>query len=218
MSPLRRLFIPMVILVWAVIPVTAWAADNERVAAELKTIIDSGEPAIGNEDNDERIVEIYVFYASDRDYKPLWVRDNGPKSKAREVLDVFKAAAEMGLNPDNYKVAEIEKRMSVTDFRGLAELELLMTRAFIDFGRDISRGHILPQRAGSENAIISKELGALVLIDGAEAAHSIGEYVQTLEPQTDAYRQLKKALAAYREIAAREDGRRLPRARPSSPG
>ena len=156
---------------------TAWAAENERVAAELKTIIDSGEPAIGNEDNDERIVEIYVFYASDRDYKPIWVRDNGPKSKAKEVLAVFKAAAEMGLNPDNYTVAEIERRMSASDPRGLAELELLLTRAFIDFGRDISRGRILPQRAGSENAIIAKELGALTLIDGAEAADSIAEYV-----------------------------------------
>ena len=92
----------------------AVAADNEKVAAELQTIIDSGEPAIGNEDNDERIVEVYVFYAADRDYKPLWVRDNGPKSKAREVLAVFKAADEMGLNPANYRVAEIEKRMNAT--------------------------------------------------------------------------------------------------------
>ena len=71
----------------------AIAAENEKVAAELRTIIDNGEPAIGNEDNDERIVEVYVFYAADRDYKPLWVRDSGPKAKSREVLAVFKAEA-----------------------------------------------------------------------------------------------------------------------------
>src|SRR6266545_364809 len=102
---LRALFAPILILFWAVIPQAAIAAENERVAAELKTVIESGEPAIGNENNDERIVEVYVFYASDRDYKPLWVRDSGPKSKAREVIDVFKAAAEMGLNPANYQIA-----------------------------------------------------------------------------------------------------------------
>jgi len=70
----------------------AMAADNDKVAAELKSIIDSGEPSIGNEDNDERIIEVYVFYAADRDYKPIWVRDTGPKSKAKEALAVFKSA------------------------------------------------------------------------------------------------------------------------------
>src|SRR5262245_58336922 len=133
----RRLLFQIVILIWATVPATLHAAENERVGAELKSIIDSGEPAIGNEDNDERIVEVYVFYASDRDYKPLWVRDNGPKAKAREVLDAFRAAGQMGLNPENYHVSEIERRMTVRDPRALAELELLLTRAFIDFGRDI---------------------------------------------------------------------------------
>jgi len=116
---------------------------------------------------------------------------------------VFKAATEMGLNPANYQVAEIERRMGASDPHALAELELLLTRAFIDFGRDISRGRILPQQAGSDNAIVSKELGPLTLIDGAENADSIAAYVKTLEPQSDAYWRLKKALADYRGIAAK---------------
>jgi murein L,D-transpeptidase YcbB/YkuD len=218
MSLPARLLTPVVFLVLLLLSGPSWAAENERVAAELKTIIDNGEPAIANEDNDERIVEIYLFYASDRDYKPLWVRDNGPKSKAKEVLDVFKASAEMGLNPANYHVKELETRMGVTDPRGLAELELIFTRAFIDFGRDISRGRITPQMAGSENAIISKELGALTLIDGAEAADSIAKYVAGLEPQTDAYRRLKKALAAYRGLAAKGDWPVIPAGKSMKPG
>ena len=107
MSLPARFLTPVVVLVLLLLSGPSWAAENERVAAELKTIIDNGEPAIANEDNDERIVEIYLFYASDRDYKPLWVRDNGPKSKAKEVLEVFKSAAEMGLNPANYHVKEL---------------------------------------------------------------------------------------------------------------
>ncbi|MFO0990877.1 MAG: L,D-transpeptidase family protein [Hyphomicrobiales bacterium] len=178
----------------------AVAADNDKVAAELKTIIDSGEPSIGNEDNDERIIEVYVFYAADRDYKPIWVRDNGPKAKAKEALAVFKAANEMGLNPANYRVAEIEKRMGATSPRELAELELLLSRAFIDFGRDINRGRVVPKTASAENAIMAKELGPLTLIDGAEVTESISEYVSTLEPQTREYYRLKLALAQYREI------------------
>jgi murein L,D-transpeptidase YcbB/YkuD len=218
MSLPARFLTPVVVLVLLLLSGPSWAAENERVAAELKTIIDNGEPAIANEDNDERIVEIYLFYASDRDYKPLWVRDNGPKSKAKEVLEVFKSAAEMGLNPANYHVKELETRMGATDPRGLAELELIFTRAFIDFGRDISRGRITPQMAGSENAIISKELGALTLIDGAEAADSIAKYVAGLEPQTDAYRRLKKALATYRGLAAKGDWPVIPAGKALKPG
>ena len=199
----HRLLAAIVLLSWAIIPLPVLGAENDKVAAELKSIIDSGEPAIGNEDNDDRIIEVYIFYASDRDYKPLWVRDNGPKSKAREVIDVFKAAPEMGLNPANYHVTEIERRMTARDPRGLAELELLLTRAFIDFGRDINRGRILPQQAGTENAIVATELGALTLIDGAENADSIAHYVATLEPQTEAYRDLKRGLVTYRGIAAK---------------
>ncbi len=176
------------------------AADNDKVAAELKTIIDSGEPSIGNEDNDERIIEVYVFYAADRDYKPIWVRDTGPKAKAKEALAVFKAANEMGLNPANYRVAEIEKRINATSPRELAELELLLSRAFIDFGRDINRGRVVPKTASAENAIMAKELGPLTLIDGAEVTESISEYVSTLEPQTREYYRLKLALAEYRDI------------------
>jgi len=168
----------------------AIAADNEKVAAELRAIIDSGEPAIGNEDSDERIVEVYVFYAADRNFKPLWVRDSGPKAKSREVLAVFKAAGEMGLNPGNYRVVEIEKRLNASTPRELAELELLLSRAFIDFGRDVSRGRILPSSASSENAIVAREIGPLTLIDGAETSDSIAEFVKTIEPDTPEYRRL----------------------------
>jgi murein L,D-transpeptidase YcbB/YkuD len=179
----------------------AIAADNEKVAAELKAIIESGEPVIGNEDNDERIVEVYVFYGADRDFKPIWVRDTGPKAKAREVLAVFKTAADLGLSPANYRVAEIDKRLGAKTPRELAELELLISRAFIDYGRDVNRGRITPKKASSENAIVAKEVGALILIDGAEMADDIAEFVETLEPRSREYARLKLALGVYRGIA-----------------
>ena len=193
-------YLPLIILLWAAGP-QANAAENEQVAAELHKIIDSGEPVMGNQQSDDRIVEVYIFYASDRDYKPLWVRDNGPKTKARDVLDVFRDAGKMGLNPNNYRVAQIERMMTAKTPRELAELELLLTRSFIDFGRDINRGVVLPSEASRENVITSKEVGALTLIDGAENAHNIADYVRTLEPQSPEYQRLRGALATYREIA-----------------
>lgn len=195
-------FLPLFILLWVAAP-QAYAAENEKVAAELRSIIDSGEPVMGNQQSDDRIVEVYVFYASDRDYKPLWVRDNGPKTKARDVLKVFQDAGKLGLNPANYRVVQIERMMDLKAPRELAELELLLTRSFIDFGRDINRGVVLPSDASRENAITAKELGALTLIDGAETAHNIADYVRTLEPQSPEYQRLRGALATYRAIATK---------------
>jgi murein L,D-transpeptidase YcbB/YkuD len=199
--PLARLiaYLPLFLLLCLATP--SLATENDQVAAELRKIIDSGEPVMGDQQTDDRIVEVYVFYAVDRNYKPLWVRDNGPKAKAKDLLDVFRNAGNMGLNPNNYRIAQIERMMTVTTPRELAELELLLTRAFIDFGRDVNRGVVLPNEASRENSITSKELGALTLIDGAENADYIADYVRSLEPQSPEYQRLKGALATYRDIA-----------------
>lgn len=210
-------YLPLFILLILAAP-PARAAENEQVAAELRKIIDSGEPVMGDQQSDDRIVEVYVFYAADRDYKPLWVRDNGPKAKARDVLDVFRSAGKLGLNPNNYRIAQIERMMTVTTPRELAELELLLTRAFIDFGRDINRGVVLPNEASRENAITSKELGALTLIDGAENADYIADYVRTLEPQSPEYQRIKGALATYREIAKKGGFPVIPKGPALKPG
>jgi murein L,D-transpeptidase YcbB/YkuD len=216
--PFARLiaYVPLFILLCLAAP--SYAAENEQVAAELHKIIDSGEPVMGDQQTDERIVEVYVFYAADRNYKPLWVRDNGPKSKARDVLEVFRNAGKMGLNPNNYRIAQIERMMEAKTPRELAELELLLSRAFIDFGRDINRGVVLPNEASRENAITSKETGALNLIDGAENADVIADYVRTLEPQTPEYQRLKGALATYRDIAQKGGFPVIPKGAALKPG
>ena len=216
--PLARLiaYLPLFILLCLATP--SFAAENEQVAAELRKIIDSGEPVMGDQQTDDRIVEVYVFYAADRDYKPLWVRDNGPKAKAQDVLEVFRNAGKVGLNPNNYRIAQIERMMAAKTPRELAELELLLSRAFIDFGRDINRGVVLPNEASRENAITSKELGALNLIDGAENADYIADYVRTLEPQSPEYQRLKGALATYRDIAKKGGFPVIPKGPALKPG
>ena len=178
------------VLIWAT--PGAIAADNEKVAAELKTIIDSGEPSIGNEDNDERIVEVYVFYAADRDYKPIWVRDNGPKAK--RGAGGFQGRRRNGSQPRQLSRRRDRKAHECDPPRACrvgAAAEPRLHR----FRPRHQPGRVVPSRASAENAIVAKELGALTLIDGAEVTDSIAEFVDTLEPQTREYRRLKSALA-----------------------
>ena len=83
------------------------AEDNAVVAESLRTIFQSGKADMGsakaNADLDA-IRDIYVV----RDFKPIWVRDQGPKTKARALLSELKISGVNGLSPAFYHVADIE--------------------------------------------------------------------------------------------------------------
>jgi murein L,D-transpeptidase YcbB/YkuD len=177
------------------------AANNESVAAELEAIIKNGEDKPGADIDDASVVAVYMFYA-DRNFKPIWTRDAGAKSKARDILSMLKDAEEDGLDPSWYHVIELDDLIDETDPRGLAELELMLTRAFIDYTRDLTKGRVTPGEAETENALSPIDIGPVTLIDGAEQADSIEAYVNTLRPASPRYDRMKQALAKYRRIAA----------------
>ncbi|MDP9138283.1 MAG: hypothetical protein M3N38_08905, partial [Pseudomonadota bacterium] len=154
----------------------AAAAGNEAVAATIESFITSGSAVLAGETDDQRLADIYLYY-SDRDFKPIWTRDSGAKSKAKALLKVLKAAAEHGLDPNDYSIDEIEERMNSTDPEQLAELDLLISDVFADYGRDLAKGRIDPASTSSEIHVQPKGPGPLSLIDGAEDADDIEPYL-----------------------------------------
>lgn len=190
---------------------------NVRVGAEIRQIIEGGQTTIGTDDGDQRLIQVFTYYA-ERDYKPLWVRDNGPKSKARDLLAIIRAADEDALDPQDYFISEIAERIEVRDPRGLAELDLLLSRAFIDYGHHLSVGRVTPDSLGNAIHITPVGPGPLTLLDGAEQADDIPTYVDSIAPQSDNYARLKEALAAYRALAAEGGWPRVPDGPTLKPG
>jgi len=195
----------------------AQALGNEKVAHEIEVIIKNGESNIGSERDDQRLVQVYTFYF-DRDFKPVWTRDAGAKSKARELLAIMKRAEQEGLDPAWYRVREIDDLIDETDPRGLAELDMLVTRAFIDYARDLQKGRVSPSEVDSENATAPLEIGAATLLDGAEQAESIAQYVQTLQPGSDRYQRMRSKLAELRKIEAKGGWPAIPAGSALKPG
>ncbi len=213
-ASLRRAFVPFiaVLAIWVVAGTAAAYADSHNVAVgnEIRDIIEGGQTTVGIDDADQRLIQVFTYYA-ERDYKPLWVRDNGPKSKARDLLTILKTSYEDGLDPQDYEVAEISERIDGRTPRQLAELDLLLTRAFIDYGRDLSTGQVEPDKLGGPIHITPIGPGPLTLLDGAEQADDIPEYVDTrIAPQSANYARLKQALAVYRQIAKRGGWPQMP--------
>jgi L,D-transpeptidase YcbB len=116
---------------------------NEQVASAIEQFITSGHTTLANDVDDERLFQIFTFY-HDRDFKPIWTRDSGPKTKARVLLEALKAAGDHGLDPARYAIPDLEMRIDSTNPEELAEFDLLMSDVFADFGRDLSQGRIVP--------------------------------------------------------------------------
>ena len=192
------LFGALAVLLFVASP-QALATNNKLVGAEIRQIVESGQETVGNDDDDERLIQVMAYYES-RSFKPIWVRDNGPKTKGKRLLGILQRAEEHGLVASDYRVSDIADRIDKTDHATLAELDILLSRAMIDFGRDINAGRVDPAKFNREITIYPQRLGATTLLDGAEAADDIGPYLDTLQPQTPRYDRMKKKLAEYREI------------------
>jgi L,D-transpeptidase YcbB len=173
---------------------------NEQVASVIEQFILSGHANLSNEVDKERLFQIFTFY-HDRDFKPIWTRDSGPKTKAKVLLQALKSASDHGLDPAKYAIPDLEIRFNSTNPEELAEFDLLMTDVFADFGRDLSQGQVIPSDL-DDTHVQPHGPGPLNLIDGAEAASHLGPYLDSLAPQTPQYARLKDKLATYRAIAA----------------
>ena len=178
----------------------AAAQQPKLVAKEIARIVRDGQVPFGTDLEDERLFQVYAYYHL-RSFTPIWVRDSGPKTKGRELFMVLRNAAADGLRPGDYHVDRIAELIDQTDIHSLARLELLLTRGFLDYGRDLSAGRVAPESVDDEIHMNPVAIDAGELIHGAEEADNIGPYVATLMPQTDEYLRLATMLAEYREIA-----------------
>lgn len=177
-------------------------AQEKAVGEILRNIVESNVPTIGLEGNDERFVPIFLLY-EERHYTPIWVRDSGPKFKAKHFLEYLRKASEDALNPSDYRIPEIEKRIKSTDYQDLAELELLLSRALLDYGRDLHAGRVEPSKVNSDVHIFPEAQAANQLLDQVAYADKVAHVVDKLAPQTPRYSRMKQMLKAYKAMAAK---------------
>ncbi len=179
----------------------AFAAGNEQVGNTIREFFDEGLLEIGSQKDDQRLSQIYTFYES-RNFKPMWTRDSGIKFKAKDLLAALKSAGDHGLNPNDYDIEGIESRLGDDHPETLAELELIISDAFSQFAHHLSAGRVKPSTVNSAIKLNPQAPAPLKLINGAESADSVANYVKSIQPQTPRYDRMKDALAKYRKLAA----------------
>ncbi|MGB7205224.1 MAG: L,D-transpeptidase family protein [Anderseniella sp.] len=212
-----RSLLVLLMLVSPLMMQSASATGNEAVGKTIETIILNGESNIGSLDDDDRLIQVFTYY-SDRSFKPIWVRDDGLKTKGKMLLAFLDTIENHGLQAYKYRLEDIRALVGDTHPRALAELEMLLTSAFIDLGRDLTRGRVLPSTVSKQNDISVTELGAAYLLDGAEQVDDLGPYLEKLMPEDKRYHRLVEALKKYRDIASAGGWPEIPAGKPLKPG
>lgn len=143
-----------------------------------------------------------AFYAG-RAHAPAWVDHRAPTTRARQALDVLRAAGDHGLQPRHYGEPDLARtsdvlrqepsdRSSTTRAAALAAFDLQLTLALLELGRDVALGRSeLDSPAAGQSRRESLDFAAS-LEQSAEDDPSM--WLDNLRPRHPEYASLLRAL------------------------
>jgi murein L,D-transpeptidase YcbB/YkuD len=145
-------------------------------------------------------------------YRPAWSDPRGPTRLADDLVDALRRADLEGLRSEDYHLAGIEALLAAARAdaqRGpalapdrWAELDLLLTDAFLVYGAHLLAGRVNPETLRPEWLAHRRSADIAAVLEAALASRSIGGALETLVPQQYGYRRLRDALVRYRAVAA----------------
>src|SRR5688572_4196024 len=148
--------------------------------------------------------EIADFYRA-RGTRPIWVADGALRPEALELIERIGRAADHGLNPEAYDAAALAQAAAAArggDRHALAHAELLLSRSFTAFARDL-RG---PDAKGGMKHIdpgLAPEAPAPgALLASVAAAPSLREGVAEALRMNPLYEGLSRGYAQWRAAGA----------------
>jgi len=156
----------------------------------------------------EEIYSAYLvtrFYKG-RDYASAWSY-NGTLQQVDILIKAIDESYGEGLSPAYYHLAPINslaeniKKGLSRDPSLLADLDILLTDAFLTLGCHLSAGCANPLTAASEWFAKGGKVDVTSLLEQALRKKRIRETLMQLRPEKDIYIRLRHALAEYREFA-----------------
>jgi len=197
-------------------PALASAARDLTEALRERLSTGVGIPVSDRDGQDLLIID--GFYQN-RGLTPIWVAPGGPTERARALHAVLSGAGAEGLDPKDYGTARIGALLDRGDSPdALAELEILLTNAALDYGRDLGSGRLEPSRVDPELFVERREVDAAKLLVGAADAVDIGGFLGRFAPTRPEYVRLREALKGYRELAKAGGWKAIPGGEPLKPG
>jgi murein L,D-transpeptidase YcbB/YkuD len=172
------------------------------VVTELRA---GGEPVYASE-------ALPAFYIR-RLYRPAWIDKRGPTRLVDDLVSALCQADLEGLRPEDYHLAAIETLLAVVradvPSGGVivsdrwAELDLLLTDAFLVYGSHLLAGRVNPETLQPEWVANRRDANFAAVLEAALASGDVAGTLATFEPPQRGFRQLREALVYHRAVATR---------------
>lgn len=219
--PSRALAAVLTVLACFLLPAFGWAqGDAPQEPSEIQTPLrsfleqapkDLLVPVPGPRADDVRKATLR-FYERHQ-WEPAWLDRWGPRPVVADFLDVLRQADLEGLDPADYRpdaLARTLREVSGGSRAPIPEeerfgLDRALTRAFLLYGMDLSRGRVDPDDVDAEWHMTPRQVDVAAVLEGLLQDGRLDAAVEELAPPHPQYRALRDALARYRRLA-REGG------------
>jgi len=149
----------------------------------------------------------------ERGYAALWIVTDGPSTQAYEMIEIIRHSSNEALDPDYYNISEIESTLNRIDqdrnsgnsyeAQDLAELELLLSNAFLTYAHDLHHGRVRAEQINLELSIGERQVNLSNLLVTAIETNQVQGTLDSLLPKYPMYAKLRISLKEYKEIAAK---------------
>jgi murein L,D-transpeptidase YcbB/YkuD len=213
---MRRLTLIFCLLL--LLAATTHAADitdsEARVADALGKLLmaSPGQP----EDATDALPSLY----QQRNFTPLWYRQDQPTQQALTLLGLLRDAASYGLHADDYEGIKLSYQLTAQTASDISPVQLVQSRAQFDLTlsaatlrllRHLHYGRIDPRKAGFDlTPARGREFDAAAILTTLAKSSDPASEIGKLEPQFLHYRLLKAALTRYRLLAVDAELTQLP--------
>jgi L,D-transpeptidase YcbB len=148
-------------------------------------------------------VLVESFYKG-RNYDPAWSQD-GRLTQMEKLITSVEEAYDDGLTPDYYHLSLIRSlagrtKKDVSDPILMADLDILLTDAFLTLGCHLSAGCVNPVTIEAEWFAKRGNVDVSSVLEQAVRKKQIREALIKLRPEQGSYAKLRQALAQYRGL------------------
>lgn len=152
-----------------------------------------------------------LFY-QERRFEPAWMNGRELRPKAKVLIQAVQNAFQDGLEPQDYHAIAIAETLAMltnasdltiqkqSEYR--ADLDLLLTDAFLLLGNHLSGGRIDPETLHSDWVVSERSIDLLLLLHTASDINRLNRAIERLRPAHRGYLGLRNALRQLRNQQA----------------
>jgi murein L,D-transpeptidase YcbB/YkuD len=182
---------------------------SQAIADELRHRLEAAELPLRLEIAGEPVLASHALpgFYDQRVYRPAWSEGGAPGIRARELLAAIEAAGREGLQPESYHLEALRllsaRLETVTDDQRpglLAELDLLLTDAFLIYAAHLVSGRVDPTTLDPEWIAVRREVDLVATLEAALDTGRVGAALEALLPDHEGYFRLREAADRYLEL------------------